>query len=65
MIPKIRLVIEGAKTKKAMVLAVFNEPEKAETYISNLLEILGEGFKIYTEALEIKEEESHVNPNQQ
>ena len=60
MIPKIRLIAEGSKTKKKMVLAVFNETEKAERYINDLLEILGEGFSIITEELEVKEENKDV-----
>ena len=56
MIPKIRLVVEGAKSKTKMVLAVFDESEKAEKYIGDLLSILSEGFNIYTEELELKED---------
>ncbi|MDD4068895.1 MAG: hypothetical protein PHF05_00410 [Candidatus Izemoplasmatales bacterium] len=63
MIPKIRMVLEGAKTKKKMVLAVFDEPKTAEKYVSDLLEILAEGFSVFTEELIIKEEEDNASSN--
>ena len=63
MIPKIRMVLEGEKTKKKMVLAVFNESNKAEKYVSDLLEILAEGFSVFTEEIVIKEEEDNAGSN--
>lgn len=63
MIPKIRMVVEGAKTKKKMVLAVFDQTDRAEKYVSDLLEILAEGFNVFTEEIVVKEGSDNVNSN--
>lgn len=63
MIPKIRMVVEGAKTKKKMVLAVFDETDRAEKYVSDLLEILAEGFSVFTEEIVVKEGSDNANSN--
>lgn len=63
MIPKIRMIVEGAKTKKKMVLAVFDQTDRAEKYISDLLEILAEGFSVFTEEIVVKEESNNANSN--